>query len=837
MKKISFLTLSSLILGCVPTILVSCTNDYNKDHDNFIIKRNASNKAGNFAYAYPLNYNSDLSEINLASAAKLVRLSSQNQPKIDFRDNITTIPTELWYELEHCESITIKNNKDDPGIIFNNNSIKKVIYGSAGSESDILYPTPDKGNGFYSPYLFVDSSKARSINSKNFFNALKNAYSITLKINSGSNLKNYWINNLGSSSIDNKQYPITMRDFRLGLIRSRFKNKNFRDKFIQAHPLYKNLINKELSSYDELNPYFNGEDIDDFFDFYNIDKSVLEPESLNDVNENVLEEITFKSNSNLPIDMTDFYRKILIYSNIMDALPYDYLSLKYGDDLFDHNKGFNWFYEYGKTFDKTLFCSYYYVTFNNQYETKLYRNTNYQTKFTFWQNQRHLNEVIYKYNPLPIANETFGLQMFNAFKQNIVSTVDLNLLTKSQRDEIFSNYANYNISFTKTFSKNSAPSKIILNNFPKGKNLHFNNHFANLYYGLENFDENYDLKNSLNAKTILFKNLINQVINQYGIIDILNNNNEVWVSQAPVDLLINSLNKNENTNYSSLRDAIQNLNSVIDLQNGGKILFPYINKEKTINNKNIFNTKEKLKAANFSNIKENLSNIIEEYFKHKIKSDIVWEIPILSDNLNNDQKEAIKIIEDIFVEIHPLLKAKVKYIDNYDLYYEYFKKDASLYKEQSLDIKQDSALFFIKEMLLNNNCESLSYIIHLVKSLHVTNEKVYKECKSLIKEIQDKDLVLYNILYNKKVNDLITKKDQTKIKNILNNYFNRIQIGTEQIIHLVNEINNIFSLTISFENNIDNSTYSKVIYQKFIVKPLTYNGLSYLQDVLIKGST
>jgi hypothetical protein len=52
-------------------------------------------------------------------------------------------------------------------------------------------------------------------------------------------------------------------------------------------------------------------------------------------------------------------------------------------------------------------------------------------------------------------------------------------------------------------------------------------------------------------------------------------------------------------------------------------LFPYINKEKTINNENIFNIKEKLKAANFSNIKENLSNIIEEYFKHKIKSDIV----------------------------------------------------------------------------------------------------------------------------------------------------------------------------------------------------------------------
>ena len=93
------------------------------------------------------------------------------------------------------------------------------------------------------------------------------------------------------------------------------------------------------------------------------------------------------------------------------------------------------------------------------------------------------------------------------------------------------------------------------------------------------------------------------------------------------------------------------------------------------------------------------------------------------------------------------------------------------------------------------------------------------------------------MLYNKKVNDLITKEDQTKIKNILNNYFNRIQISTEQIIHLVNEINNIFSLTISFENNIDNSTYSKVVYQKFIVKPLTYNGLSYLQDVLIKGST
>ena len=94
MKK--YLTLffgSPMLLSSL--LPLACSNDYNKLHDNFVFQKNFANPSKNFSYAYSNSNNDVLKEINLATGAKLFRIGSQNQPKIDFRDNITTKPTEL----------------------------------------------------------------------------------------------------------------------------------------------------------------------------------------------------------------------------------------------------------------------------------------------------------------------------------------------------------------------------------------------------------------------------------------------------------------------------------------------------------------------------------------------------------------------------------------------------------------------------------------------------------------------------------------------------------------------------------------------------------------------
>ena len=91
LKNITLITLPSLI----SIAMVSCGNDYNKLHDNYVTHKNSPNKANNFSYAYANSYDDTLKEINLATGSKLLRIASQNQPEIDFRDNISTRPTEL----------------------------------------------------------------------------------------------------------------------------------------------------------------------------------------------------------------------------------------------------------------------------------------------------------------------------------------------------------------------------------------------------------------------------------------------------------------------------------------------------------------------------------------------------------------------------------------------------------------------------------------------------------------------------------------------------------------------------------------------------------------------
>ncbi|MFC2751675.1 MAG: OppA family ABC transporter substrate-binding lipoprotein, partial [Metamycoplasma salivarium] len=235
LKNITLITLPSLI----SIAMVSCGNDYNKLHDNYVTHKNSPNKANNFSYAYANSYDDTLKEINLATGSKLLRIASQNQPEIDFRDNISTRPTELWYQFEYASSISVYYkflsgyNQGE----YRNSKIKQVIYEDISDDKKdpkFYYPKKDKGNGFYNPYLFVPSSDGESINYQDIsneyaglFNQLKVATSFNIKMR---NDQNHWINSDGQI-VKKNLIPFGVRaiDFRLGLIKSFFQNKAFRD--------------------------------------------------------------------------------------------------------------------------------------------------------------------------------------------------------------------------------------------------------------------------------------------------------------------------------------------------------------------------------------------------------------------------------------------------------------------------------------------------------------------------------------------------------------------------------------------------------------------------------
>ncbi|MDD1359073.1 OppA family ABC transporter substrate-binding lipoprotein [Metamycoplasma hyosynoviae] len=838
--KAKWLLLASIATIFAPLVALSCTNDYNPDRDNLIYYFNHANKAKNYFSAYANSHSQELNALNLATGAKLFRLSSQNQPEIDFRDNIVTKPTELWYKTEYAKWISFDPQITDlygnitQGKAYENDHIKKTIYEEtleSNQKPEFFYPKKDKGLGFYSPYLFIPSAKENSINHPNFLEELKTAEKITLNLTNGNTYhNNYWVNHRGE--IVNKKYQVSAIDFRLGLFRSALQNKAFRQQFIKENNLTE-MQKLEDKYYEKDNPYFNGDSVYDMFKSYNVDtKNFFNYQKIEEYKLVGNSAITFDISS--PINNIDFFNNLFIYSNYMDAIPYDFLQEKYAkrsnDSLFS-DKSFAWFYEYGRTYDSTLYASYYYVAKNSSSETKLYRNENFYSSDLKWQELKHLNEIVYKYNEIPSPNETYNIQQYNLFKQNLVSNLNVSTLNADQKEFIFKNFEKFNLNYTRQFEKYKLHSKIFLNYLPSANEFYFNDLFACLYYGsnakeLTKKQGNIDF----NPEIIVFQNLINRVINPYVFISLLQKNSEIWMSQAPSDIKINAQNI-FSSNYENLKDALVPINNQIVLKNtNGKIennsqFSLYDNKQKINDVKAFSNNFEKYKSIDFENIKSNITNIIENFYaKHpEYKTqNIEWQIPIAAFNLSQSIKEFVKTIENIYNQLHPKLKPKIVLIDDYYKYDEYFKKNKSIYKHIDFTLSNSSSNDYLKKLLSINNYEMVKLFNKIVKVNG--NQAVFKNLKKLLEEKPE--------LIEKIINAEELDINKNKFEVFLNDYLNKL--STSDTLHLINEINNLISYTLSFENNVQTDSFSKIVYQNYIYKPLVYDGLEYFQDIFIK---
>ncbi|RMA78973.1 hypothetical protein JN00_0017 [Metamycoplasma subdolum] len=819
--------------------LISCTNDYNKLHDNYIVWSNSSNQSGEFSYAYPNGIDKNLQDINNLTQPKLIRIASQNQPEIDFRDSIVLKPTELWYQFEQASSISLKDSGLNESI-FSVDNIKRVDYSNSVPDSEkkpsVLYPTFDKGNGFSNPYLFVDSSIFNSINHKSFFEKLKNSNKFIIK-NDGKQTANYWVNFEGKDNIDGKKFEVTLQDFKFGLIVKALQNKKLRDKFLKENLMSENQKLEKLN-FKENSPYFDGQNIVNVFDSFGLSSSFLEDKNQwkGFIESDYLE---IRTKDGKDTDLTEAFKYLLIYSNLLDAIPYEYIIKKYGPYPFS-DESFSWFYEYGKTYKNTLYGSYYFVNKNTMNETVLYRNTKYARDNSKWQNQKHLNEIKFKYNTLPIGQSTFNTQSYNAFKQNIISSLNIDGLTLDLKEQILSDFSKYNLSYERNTLKYLPSTDIALNLTPKGKNLYFNDSFANAFYGLslkEIEEQNYSYNSIFSKESLAFQSMFLNIINAYTIAS--TSAQDMFLSQAPYDINISSINTS-GTNYLTLRDAHANIHKqiILDIDKGRleKInkTVQFDNKLNATKLKNLTDLNKQISSVDKEIIKKNITKYIDKVLAKTEEQYLEFTLPIKAFNLSKKQLNLLPLIEKEFSTIDERIKAKIVLVDDFDKFNQYFKFGSSIYSYSTFRLNQSTTTDFLKTLVLKNKFEILAKAFNVykqVKNDEITYFAIF-DFFEYLKSNHKKTFDQLEMLCNMKINEIKEENFTFEITQILNKYFATLELS--KVVNLINEINNLHAYTINFENKILLANFSKVLYQKYIIKPFSFDGLNYLQDILIK---
>lgn len=809
MKK-NILILSSMLALFTMTsaISISCKfNNFNEDKKKYIQKLNIANPYLEYGSSIPNFKNQNLKEINLMTGAKVLRIYSKNQPKIDFRDNIVLRPTELSYKFEYGNSIQINdklfNSDDKLNVDYQNIELNK-------QDPNKYYPSKDKGNGFNNPYLFVPSKNSMSINSKQFIESLRKAKNISISINQR---KNYWINWQGIRNINNKVHWVNVKDFKLGLLRMLLLNKNFR----RSWALKNNItLNKDKEQEFLKQNQLNNFDLFEYLKSYNVDVHKLL--DFNDKN------LSICSADNIEHDWVDLFNNLFIHSNYIDAMPYEIINEKYKDFL----TNLDWFYEYDKTFKDRYYASYYFINEVNVDEIKLLKN------FFYDKNKKSISKIDFQFNTLPISKNTFGMQMYHAFLQNIVTTLNFDDLDINQQQEILHKYNDFNISYTRNVSKNKLSNNITINWMPTANKKFFNDSFSMLAYGLKanQLNKNTNINKILKSKNIAFLLLIHQLINQYGM---LANQGDIWTSQAPGDLDISSFDSG--INYHVLKDSMVNIFKPLIPKNVHENSLDFIDNSYYLANKKILNDLQssnldyKLKSAYFQEISKQLNDIIKKFYEqHPDAADIEFDIPLNFLNLqfNNQRQNVLEHIKTIFKAVNKHLKPNFVVIDDLAKYDLYFNQDASIYCNNSFELLKSNTKEFIATAIAKNY--KLFLIFNKISSLTKSNSFILENTKKILNELNKTKLIINNEIFNKNLEDY--NKNFFIIKSIILKYLENISYQDQ--LNIINDINSLLSYTFSFENIIKTVGFSKVIYQKFINKPISYDGLSYLQDIVIE---
>lgn len=776
-KKYGSLFLISVTLTSSVATL-SCNNIRQVNpKDSYIKKYNEPNKIkDNFIINKVKRIDNDFESL---LTAPLIRWKSLGKSKFDHLNKFFYKTTTRFLEFYLAKSITV-TLKDNSQKIFNSDDVKEKVDQALQSSTKV------NEDGALSGIKQIYSDENDNINSKEFFEALNSAIKIEFELK------------------DNVYY-------------SDYKGKK---------------TNHKLQAQDYLTSFNLEQNHEQFL-------ALLDNYSLKNLGQNSIQ------NNKLIFELNDAQKgknnnfiKLFTTQEITNNLIFNPIAT----DYYKNNKN-----SYGKNYQNTCFIGYYVLNKNTVDEQIFIKNNN-SALDSFNQNKKQniLNKVTIKYNPIQSDEPTFRLQSYNAFKQNLLSEASYDIFNQLQKDEI-DNFSNlFGVTYALFKPNNSNVISYFYNVNPHAKNnkdFKFNEAFSLLFYNQklnELKDQNLVNKKYYEPHQIVFRNILNNCINQYSFIKNLNHNT-YWNSFASQSLNYDSSNNsgildNQNVNFLNDINRIYDYhfdsktnkfdNKIIDF-NGPEGLIKH-----SINSKNILDINEQLKSANYQIYQNEMKQILDDFYsknKDYKNQKIQFTLPIFA--------EKSSFIDTLYKRIAFLYNN----LDNrLNVNFEYASKEANNYfsKYQNFSAVDNSFSNYLINLITTDNQFLLNLFLYSKVDLESINyDKNIKKIISTIEETINKvdyfkNYELQKIKANNSLLEQILQENNLKLKEFKAKFKEKIQaLNFDQQFNILKSIDSFLGIRVTEDNFLFTNEYQKSIVQYFYTKPINLDGFTYFQDI------
>ncbi|WP_029906142.1 OppA family ABC transporter substrate-binding lipoprotein [Mycoplasmopsis opalescens] len=426
-----------------------------------------------------------------------------------------------------------------------------------------------------------------------------------------------------------------------------------------------------------------------------------------------------------------------------------------------------------------------------------------------------INKISIKFNPLPIDSQTFRLQLFNGFRQNLISQAPYNEFNSKQQKEISQLFKLYGLTFSIPNSTNTNTIKTWWNNeLDLSKNIYFNDVLAKFYFGydIDKIKQNPSLakENYFNYNSIIFRNVFSNIFNTKTLANILNKRN-YWNSLIGQNLLFDSINA-ATTNAKKTYEYRYLINQkwIWETKNNKFNLIvkhteygPNNDIDNFFKNENIIDVSKQIKSPDFEIYKEILKNNIDDFYiqnpKYKNQK-MSFSIPVYAEK-NSFLDSFYEKLINLFNSIDPRLNVSYHYAKQNDL--------NAILRYKTIETNINTFSQYLKQII---NDSSISSILQSFWQ----NENIINSTK------------IKNILQPLKI--LLTSQDANKDKQIIK--FAQ-SLTTEEQLSLIKALDLVIGVFPTENNTAYVNDFDQEIVQFYYEKPLNDQGITNFQDIIV----
>ncbi|VEU77936.1 OppA family ABC transporter substrate-binding lipoprotein [Mycoplasmopsis columbinasalis] len=497
--------------------------------------------------------------------------------------------------------------------------------------------------------------------------------------------------------------------------------------------------------------------------------------------------------------------------------------------------------DYGKTLDKTLFTSPYYLAYNS-FEQQIFKKNPHFVDSNFVKNSKKLEKIVLNYNLVPQDLSTFQLQQMEGFKQNLVTEVEYNVLNSNQKEEVDTLPVLFNLTYATDAKDYSNSVNLFWNvsgDFETNEQL-FSKAFGKIVLG-NIYDQSLSGEESefFFPKRFELRHLLNLITNPNTFQKLINNR-KYWNNVILQNANLNSVDS-ESFSTSKLIDYESFVNNFYDLNFATKTI-SFISDFEFEDAKNaaLLSAADALKSPYFSEFKTRiiaLLNFFYDYYHFDKQEKFSWTIPVFATK-NKEIETILTLILNNIKSIDERLEPRFEFFAKtnkktpFVLQKMHFENLAFSNIFASLLFRSD--LFFwayllkARDFVVSNDKEFTSWSDLKTNGLLSFEpiKKVYMWIETNFKPevFSTSETSLATLLSHSKNLKTITDL-KLDFANFLKTFSRAEQLD------LIKVVNLIFDGQISIDSYIQANSYSKQLIQITFEKPLNDLGYTQYQDI------